>query len=73
MKVLSRRENGFILMVEAALIDKYSHPLDWERAVMDTIMLDKAEVHRVSETTPAREEPRDEPSQDRFSQTLLPP
>jgi alkaline phosphatase len=29
-------------MVESGLIDKYSHPLDWERAVFDTIMLDKA-------------------------------
>jgi alkaline phosphatase len=40
--VLSRDPNGFVLMVESGLIDKYSHPLDWERAVMDTIMLDKA-------------------------------
>jgi alkaline phosphatase len=42
LDVLSRNENGFFLMVESGLIDKYSHPLDWERAVMDTIMLDKA-------------------------------
>jgi alkaline phosphatase len=42
LKILSRHENGFLLMVEAGLIDKYSHPLDWERAVMDTIMLDQA-------------------------------
>jgi len=40
--VLSRGDNGFVLMVESGLIDKYSHPLDWERAVMDTIMLDHA-------------------------------
>src|SRR5215467_1094906 len=40
--VLSRHENGFVLMVESGLIDKYSHPLDWERSVMDTIMLDRA-------------------------------
>src|SRR5262245_22620993 len=40
--VLSRDERGFVLMVESGLIDKYSHPLDWERAVMDTIMLDQA-------------------------------
>jgi alkaline phosphatase len=40
--VLSRDERGFVLMVESGLIDKYSHPLDWERAVMDTIMLDRA-------------------------------
>lgn len=40
--VLSRKPNGFFLMVESGLIDKYSHVLDWERAVYDTIMLDKA-------------------------------
>ncbi len=42
LKVLSRNKNGFFLMVEGALIDKKSHPLDWERAVLDTIQLDKA-------------------------------
>lgn len=42
LDVLSRHDGGFVLMVESGLIDKYSHPLDWERAVMDTIMLDKA-------------------------------
>jgi len=42
LQVLSRNENGFVLMVEAGLIDKYSHSLDWERAVYDTIMLDNA-------------------------------
>ena len=31
-----------MLIVEAGLIDKYSHNLDWERAVYDTIMLDDA-------------------------------
>ena len=41
LDVLSRHEEGFVLLVEAALIDKYSHPLDWERAVYDTIMFDK--------------------------------
>jgi alkaline phosphatase len=39
---LSRNENGFVLMVESARIDKYSHSLDWERAVFDTILLDNA-------------------------------
>ena len=29
-------------MVESGRIDKYSHSLDWERAVYDTIMLDNA-------------------------------
>jgi alkaline phosphatase len=40
--VLSRKPDGFVLMVESGLIDKYSHVLDWERAVYDTIMLDNA-------------------------------
>jgi alkaline phosphatase len=40
--ILSRGPNGFVLMVESGLIDKYSHVLDWERAVYDTIMLDNA-------------------------------
>ncbi len=42
LDVLSRHDGGFVLMVESGLIDKFSHPLDWERAVMDTIMLDRA-------------------------------
>ena len=41
LSVLSRNPEGFFLMVEAGLVDKYSHPLDWERAVYDTIMFDK--------------------------------
>ena len=40
--ILSRKPDGFVLMVESGLIDKYSHVLDWERAVYDTIMLDNA-------------------------------
>jgi alkaline phosphatase len=40
LQVLSRNANGFLLMVEAGRIDKYSHSLDWERAVYDTIMFD---------------------------------
>jgi len=40
--ILSRQPNGFVLMVESGLIDKFSHALDWERAVYDTIMLDNA-------------------------------
>jgi alkaline phosphatase len=40
--VLSKNEKGFVLMVESGRIDKYSHSLDWERAVYDTIMLDNA-------------------------------
>jgi alkaline phosphatase len=42
IKVLSKNGNGFVLMVESGRIDKYSHALDWERAVFDTIMLDNA-------------------------------
>jgi alkaline phosphatase len=42
IQVLSRNKGGFFLMVESALIDKFNHPLDWERAVFDTIMLSNA-------------------------------
>ena len=42
IEVLSRNKEGFVLMVEAGLIDKYNHPLDWERSVYDTIMLSNA-------------------------------
>jgi alkaline phosphatase len=40
LAILSRSDKGFLLMVEAGRIDKYSHSLDWERAVYDTIMFD---------------------------------
>lgn len=39
---LSKNPNGFVLMVESGRIDKYTHSMDWERAVFDTIMLDNA-------------------------------
>jgi alkaline phosphatase len=42
LDILSKNENGFVLMVESGRIDKYSHSLDWERAIYDTIMLDNA-------------------------------
>lgn len=42
IKVLSRNKKGFVLMVESARIDKYSHSMDPERAIYDTIMLDDA-------------------------------
>jgi alkaline phosphatase len=42
LDVLSRNKNGFVLMVESARIDKYSHSMDAERAIYDTIMLDNA-------------------------------
>ena len=42
LDILSRNPNGFFLMVESGMIDKYAHLLDMERAVYDTIMLDNA-------------------------------
>jgi alkaline phosphatase len=42
LSVLSKSENGFFLMVESGLIDKYTHALDMERSIYDTIMLDNA-------------------------------
>lgn len=39
---LSKNPEGFFLMVEAANIDKMTHPLDGERAAVDTIEFDKA-------------------------------
>ena len=41
-QMLVGNDKGFVLMVESGRIDKYSHSLDWERAVYDTIMLDNA-------------------------------
>lgn len=51
--VLSKSQNGFFLMVESGLIDKYAHALDMERAVYDTIMLDNA-VRQTKEWAKAR-------------------
>jgi len=42
LALLSKNEAGFFLMVESGMIDKYTHLLDMERAVYDTIMLDNA-------------------------------
>ena len=42
IKVLSRNKDGFVLMVESALIDKYAHVMDSDRAIFDVIMLDNA-------------------------------
>ncbi|WP_174803047.1 alkaline phosphatase [Martelella limonii] len=39
---LSENEDGFFLMVEAANVDKMSHPLDWDRAAIDMIEYDQA-------------------------------
>jgi alkaline phosphatase len=40
--VLSRNPNGFVLMVEAASIDKQAHNMDTERWILDTIEFDRA-------------------------------
>jgi alkaline phosphatase len=40
--VLARKPDGFLLMVESGRIDQFSHALDWERAVYETILLDNA-------------------------------
>ena len=42
LDILARKPGGFVLMVESGRIDKYSHSLDAERAIYDTIMLDNA-------------------------------
>lgn len=42
LQALSRRAEGFVLMVESGRIDQFSHALDWERAVYETILLDNA-------------------------------
>ncbi len=39
---VSKNPEGFFLMVEGANIDKMSHPLDWDRAIVDTIEFDQA-------------------------------
>ncbi len=53
LAVLSKNDNGFFLMVESGLIDKYAHALDFDRAVYDTIMLDNA-VRQTREWAQAR-------------------
>jgi alkaline phosphatase len=42
LDVLARKPAGFVLMVESGRIDQFSHALDWERAVYETILLDNA-------------------------------
>jgi alkaline phosphatase len=42
LDTLARSNNGFVLMVEAASIDKQAHNMDTERWIMDTIEFDKA-------------------------------
>lgn len=42
VETLEKNPNGFFLMVEAGMIDKYEHPLDWQRGVWDVLEMDKA-------------------------------
>jgi alkaline phosphatase len=42
VETLDKNPNGFFLMVEAGMIDKFEHPLDWQRGVWDVLELDKA-------------------------------
>ncbi|WP_157458474.1 alkaline phosphatase [Deinococcus arboris] len=42
VETLEKNPNGFFLMVEAGMVDKYEHPLDWQRAIWDVLELDKA-------------------------------
>lgn len=42
LAVLGRNAGGFVLMVEGAHIDKQSHAMDADRAIVETIELDKA-------------------------------
>ncbi len=53
LDVLSQNPNGFFLMVESGMIDKYTHLLDMERAVYDTILLDNV-VKQVKDWAKAR-------------------
>ncbi|MFT0859271.1 alkaline phosphatase [Ancylobacter sp. G4_0304] len=39
---LSKNPEGFFLMVEGSSIDKMSHPMDWDRALVETIEFDQA-------------------------------
>jgi alkaline phosphatase len=42
LQVLSKNNNGFTLLVEAASIDKQAHNMDTERWILDTLELDRA-------------------------------
>ncbi len=41
LHVLEKNPNGFYLMIESGLLDKFNHALDPERSIYDTILLDK--------------------------------
>jgi alkaline phosphatase len=42
LEVLKESSNGFVVMIEGASIDKQSHLMDAERAILDTIEFDRA-------------------------------
>lgn len=42
VETLEKNSNGFFLMVEGAMIDKYEHPLDWQRGLWNLIEMDRA-------------------------------
>lgn len=41
IETLEKNENGYFLMVEAGMVDKFEHPLDWHRGVWDVLEFDK--------------------------------
>jgi alkaline phosphatase len=42
LDILNKNANGFYLQVESASIDKQMHPMDYDRALADTIELERA-------------------------------
>lgn len=42
VEALGQNPNGFFLMVEGGMVDKYEHPLDWTRGLWDVLELDRA-------------------------------
>lgn len=42
VETLSQNPNGFFLMVEGGMVDKFEHPLDWQRGLWDVLELDRA-------------------------------
>ncbi|WP_293913532.1 alkaline phosphatase [Deinococcus sp.] len=42
IETLDKNPNGYFLMVEAGMVDKFEHPLDWQRGVWDVLELDRA-------------------------------
>ena len=42
IETLDKNPNGYFLMVEGGMIDKFEHPLDWQRGVWDTLEMDRA-------------------------------